>query len=222
MPGINEMSGFGRFRRIVWLSTISIAPSIALLVSASIRVAKRPAIELPSTSFSHQPLMLYATCSAVSSSPLVHLTPLRTFSVYCVASSLISQLSRSCGWNVPSFSYVTRYSSQPREKFAICDQSYVRGSLNARTSIWMRTVPPVLWPPAIAGRAAPIIEYAVAAVAPNALASARNSRRLTASLPTLAAESTIVEGSGFPVLVKNFMIFLSVVGSLFGAIPLSF
>jgi hypothetical protein len=81
--------------------------------------------------------------------------------VYSVASSLISQLSRRAGVNEPSFSQIARYSSQPREKFAICDQSYVRGSFSARTSICMRTVPPGLmlaWAAAFAGAAMPIME----------------------------------------------------------------
>ena len=55
----------------------------------------RPAMELPSTFFSHQRLRLKATSSAVKSSPLFQVTPLRTWSTYSVASSLTSQLSRS-------------------------------------------------------------------------------------------------------------------------------
>ena len=81
------------------------------------------AIELPSTLPSHQRSMFQATSSAVKASPLFQVTPWRTFSVYSVASSLTSQPSSSIGWKLPSFSYSTRYSSQPREKFAICDQS---------------------------------------------------------------------------------------------------
>ncbi len=157
MPAMSVMSGAGNFSLTVWLSITSMAPSIALLVSPSISTAKRPAMELPSTSLSHQPVMLRATSSAVKSSPLFHLTPLRTFNVYSVASSFTSQLSRSIGWNEPSELYSTRYSSQPAVKNAICVQSYVRGSFKARTSICIRTVPPCLaWPSALAG-VAPIM-----------------------------------------------------------------
>ena len=53
----------------------------------------------------------------------------------------------------------------------------------------MRTVPPCLtfaWPSAAAGAAVPSIAYAVAAVAPNALATVINSRRST-SVPLRAS-----------------------------------
>jgi hypothetical protein len=55
--------------------------------------------------------------------------------------------------------------------------------------------------------------YAVAAVAPKALAIAKNSRRLTSESPAAFAESTTCCGSGFPVLVKKVIVFLSVVAT---------
>jgi len=116
----------------------------------------RPAMELPSRLLSHQPMMLRATSSAVKSSPLFHFTPSRTFKVYCVAFALASQLVSSIGSKDPSLLYSTRYSSQPADTIEICVQSWVRGSLNAFTSICMRIVPPFLaWPPACAGVSRP-------------------------------------------------------------------
>ena len=144
MPAISEMSEPGKFNRTVWLSTTSTDPSIAFSVSASIRMAKRPAMELPSTDLSAQPMMLRATSVAVKSEPSFHVTPLRTFNVYCVASSFTDHDSSNIGWKEPSELYSTRYSIQPAVTYAICVQSYARGSLRARTSICMRSVPPIL------------------------------------------------------------------------------
>src|SRR6056300_1533931 len=136
------MSDVAHFNSTVWLSTTVIAPAAALPVSASISDAIRPAIELPSTDLSHHISMLRATSSAVKSSPLFHLTPLRTFSVYSDAFAFADQLSNKYGVSEPSLLYSTRYSSQPHVKCDICVQSNVRGSFRARTSICMRSVPP--------------------------------------------------------------------------------
>ena len=155
-----------------------IAPAAATPVSGSINDAIRPAIELPSTALSHHISMLRATSSAVKSSPLFHLTPLRTFNVYSDASAFALQLSSRFGVNEPSLLYSTRYSNQPAVKCAICVQSYVRGSFSARTSICMRSVPPAwMWPPACAGVARPSIPYAAVADTPSAVARDINSRR---------------------------------------------
>ena len=139
-------------------STISTAPSRIAPVSASTRPPIRPAIELPSTEVSHQRSMLCTTSWAVNASPLFQVTPGRTLSVYSVPSSLTSQPSSSMPRKVPSAWYSTRYSSQPRHWLAISDQSQVRGSLRAGSSIWMRSVPPcwASWARARVGAAAPI------------------------------------------------------------------
>ncbi len=139
------MSGVVSDSLTVWSSTTVIAPSRACLEVSSTSVPMRAAIELPSTVASHQRVKLLATSAAVKSSPFDHFTPLRTCSVYSVALSLTSQLSRSMPRKVPSALYSTRYSSQPRPKSAIWDQSQVRGSLSALVSICMRSVPPG-WP----------------------------------------------------------------------------
>ena len=97
----------------VWLSTTLIALAPALPVSGSTSDDIRAAIELPSTSFSHHIAMLRATSSAVKSSPLFHLTPLRTLRVYCDASLLALQLSSRFGVRLPSLLYSTRYSRYP-------------------------------------------------------------------------------------------------------------
>ena len=119
-----------------------IDPAAALPVSASINEAIRPAIELPSTDLSHHPSMFLATSSAVKSSPLFHLIPLRTFSVYLVASALADQPSNKFGVIEPSLLYSTKYSRVPAVKCASCVQSKVLGSLRAITSICIRIVPP--------------------------------------------------------------------------------
>ena len=145
-------------------------------MSASINEAIRPAIELPSTDLSHHPSIFRATSSAVKSSPLFHLTPLRTFSVYFVASLFADQLSSKFGVIDPSLLYSTKYSSVPAVKCASCVQSKTRGSFSAIHSIAMRIVPPCCkCPPATAGDEAPISPYAPAAVTPNAVALAINS-----------------------------------------------
>ena len=115
MPAISEMSEFGRTSFTVWLSTMVIAPSRATPASSSTSAPMRAAIELPSTFFSHQRVRLNTTSSAVKSSPFDHLMPLRTFKVYSVALSLISQLSSSQGVKVESVSQRTRYSQDWRE-----------------------------------------------------------------------------------------------------------
>ena len=114
MPAITVISGAVSVSFTVFGSTTVIAPARAVLVAASTSDDIRPAIELPSTLPSHQRVMLKATSSAVKSSPFDHLMPLRTFSVYSVALSLVLQLSSSMPRKVPSASYSTRYSSQPR------------------------------------------------------------------------------------------------------------
>ena len=58
MPGMMVMSGFFSDSLTVWSSTLVIAPSRAFLVAGSISAAMRAAIELPSTLWSHQRLML--------------------------------------------------------------------------------------------------------------------------------------------------------------------
>ena len=115
------------------LSTTLIAPAAALPVSASINEAIRPAMEFPSTDLSHQPSITRATSSAVKSSPLFHLTPLRTFRVYFVASELAVQPSNRFGVIEPSLLYSTKYSSVPAVKCASCVQSKVLGSFECYT-----------------------------------------------------------------------------------------
>ena len=117
------MSEAFRVNFTVWLSTIVIEPSRALFVSGSIKEFMRAAIELPSTLPSHHPVILRATSAAVKSSPLFHFTPLRTFNVYSVASSLTDQFSSRRGLKEPSLLYSTKYSSQPAVIIAICVQS---------------------------------------------------------------------------------------------------
>lgn len=93
MPGMTVMSDWLVFSFTVWSSTFVMAPSAALPELASMRDAMRPAIELPSADLSHQRVRLKTTSSALKSSPFDHFTPLRTWRVYSVASSLTSQLS---------------------------------------------------------------------------------------------------------------------------------
>ena len=83
------------------------APSRAFFVFSSTSPPIRAAMELPSTPASHQRMMLWTTSAAVKSSPLFHFTPWRTFSVYSVALSLISQLSSNMPLIEPSISYST-------------------------------------------------------------------------------------------------------------------
>ena len=142
MPAIIVMSEATHVISTVWLSTTLIAPAAALPVSASINEAIRPAMEFPSTDLSHQPSITRATSSAVKSSPLFHLTPLRTFRVYFVASELAVQPSNRFGVIEPSLLYSTKYSSVPAVKCASCVQSKVLGSLSAIHSMAMRIVPP--------------------------------------------------------------------------------
>ena len=99
------MSGAGRVMRTVWSSTFSIAPGAgpkvsrvcsscttvpSSLVTSPTKVsspvlttiaAMRVAIELFGTWLSHQRFRLKITSSAMKSSPLVHFTPCRSFSV---------------------------------------------------------------------------------------------------------------------------------------------
>src|SRR3989338_6879615 len=142
MPTITVMSGASSVSLTVWSSTTVIAPSRAVLVSGLTSAAIRPAIELPSTLPSHQRVMLKATSAAVKASPFDQVTPLRTFRVYSVALSLVDQLSSSMPRSEMSALYSTRYSSQPRVKFASSDQSNRRGSFRALVSIAIRSVPP--------------------------------------------------------------------------------
>ena len=133
-------------------------------------------MELPSTDLSHQPSIFRATSSAVKSSPLFHLTPLRTFKVYFVASAFALHPSNKFGVIEPSLLYSTKYSSVPAVKCASCVQSKTRGSLRAMHSIAMRIVPPCCkCPPARTGVEAPIRPYAPAAVTPKAVAREINS-----------------------------------------------
>ncbi len=129
-------------------------PSASVPVSSSISVAKRAAIELPSTSRSHQRSMLKTTSSAVNASPLAQVTPCRTFSTYSVASSLTSQLSSSMGSNVKSAVYLTSGSRNWRATLPISDQSKVRGSFGSRTVIDTSSVPPLTPSCAAAGAGA--------------------------------------------------------------------
>ena len=140
---------------------------------------RRCVIELPSTVWSHQRVMLKITSSALNGSPLFQLAPLRTCRTYSVAWSLTSQLSTSRPSNVPSRVNLTSGSSDWRIALAISDQSAVRGSLFALTNIETLSTPPVFGSAAIArlGAAMPIMPYAMAVDAPKTLASARNSRR---------------------------------------------
>ncbi len=154
MPAMMVMSGAPSVSLTVLGSTTVIAPSLAFLVAGSTSAAMRPAIELPSTLPSHQRSMLKATSSAVKSSPFDHFTPWRMFSVYSVALSLVDQLSSSMPRKVPSALYSTRYSSQPRVKFEICDQSARRGSFRPFVSMSMRSVPPGVASCALASGAA--------------------------------------------------------------------
>jgi hypothetical protein len=74
-------------------SILVTAPSRSFPLASSASVPSRPGIELPSTLLSAQRLKLKMTSSASNMSPLVQLTPGRTWSVYTVASSFTSQLS---------------------------------------------------------------------------------------------------------------------------------
>ena len=78
MLGMIEMSGAGRFSRTVIGPTTSSTPSASWPVVGVDQVAIAVAIELPSTSLSHQRRMLNATSSAVNGSPLFQVTPGRT------------------------------------------------------------------------------------------------------------------------------------------------
>ena len=173
-----------------------------------IREAILPAIEFPSTSFSHQPLILYTTSSALKSSPLLHFTPLRTCNVYWVASALTSQLSSNIGSNVESVVYLINVSQTIRPIFPFSDQSYKRGSSNGRTLIEIFNVPPFLAAAAAGlGAATPIKPYAVAVVAPKAVAIARNSRRSNLPDFTSFVKSGIFACSGLLLIVFIFIFF---------------
>ena len=87
------MSGLVSFSLTVMSSTLVTAPSRSLPVASSTSVPTRPGIELPSAALSPQRVKLKITSSAVNVSPLFQVTPLRTCSVYSVASSFTSQLS---------------------------------------------------------------------------------------------------------------------------------
>ena len=63
------MSGAGKFNWTVWESSFTIPPSMAFFVFSSTNGPILAAIELPSTSASHQRLKLKTTSSAFNSSP---------------------------------------------------------------------------------------------------------------------------------------------------------
>lgn len=92
------------------------------------------------------------------------------------------QLSSSIGLKVKSMSQRTRGSRNWRATLPISAWSNVRGSFRSKISIPILRTPPCLGVScAIAGSGCPSTPYANAALAPNVLAMARNSRRLILS-----------------------------------------
>src|SRR5690606_17472244 len=128
-----DSTAFLRLRQMVWESRTSMAPGMIFLIILGLPLSsfspescsstidekvERPTFEDASAG-STQRSKFHLMCSAVSSSPLCHNTPLRMLKVQVFRSSEASQLSASMGRVMLSGPVIARYSTMWRVWFDI-------------------------------------------------------------------------------------------------------